>query len=257
MSYQDENRVVESIWEALKDHQPWQSCQTDDGVNVRLWAIRDTGQIHDIQEALSKSKAIIADGHHRYKTALQYQDKHPEVEGSDRVMVTLVNSNNPGMQVLPTHRIIKDVKDTPEDILLRIEKHFDIYKVDKLEDTLGILNSDKIQFGLIHKPSNQGWILTAIDQAEQCDVSVFHDSVLKTGFRLDTTRPEDQGHISYLCGTSSPKEYIENEEFEWLGLVKPPTINQIFDIAESGSVMPQKSTYFYPKMFSGILFRRF
>jgi len=257
MSYSDEDRVIESIWEELKDTPSWQNCRTDDGVNVRMWAIRDSNKVHTIQMTLNNSKAIIADGHHRYKTALRYQNEHKDVNGSNRVMVTLVNSYNPGMLVLPTHRIINDVHSSPEENLSRISTKFEIQKVDKVEDALEILSGDRIQFGLVHKPSNQGWVLTYIDKSVQLDVIVFHDLVLKVGFDLDTTKSEDISHFSYLRGTSSPIEFIENEKFEWLGLVKPPTLKQIFDIAESGGVMPQKSTYFYPKMYSGILFRKF
>ena len=91
MSYRDQTRTVESILEAYKNEIPLIDAVLD-GIQYRLWCLTDERQINAVQNVVAGTKTIIADGHHRYKTAYQYAQNHPEINGSDRVMVTLVLS---------------------------------------------------------------------------------------------------------------------------------------------------------------------
>ncbi len=257
MSYRDRSRTVESIHGDLENETPFMTCTTNDGVDVNVWALRDKIRIKEIQEMLKNTNAIIADGHHRYKTAYRYSREYPNLPGSNRVMVTLVNAYNPGMQVLPTHRILNGVNKQSADVLANLEEDFSMSECRDMMEPLSILDSNAMQFGLVNQDENKAWIFTYKGEGDLLDVAVLHDVLLKKGFNLDTTRQEDLKHFSYLRGTASPEKFIQEESFEWLMLVKPPILDQIFDIAEDGGVMPQKSTFFYPKMYSGIVFRKF
>ena len=127
MSYRDQTRTVESILGAYKNEIPLIDAVLD-GIQYRLWCLTDERQINTIQNVVAGTKAIIADGHHRYKTAYQYAQDHPEINGSDRVMVTLVNAYNDGMHVLPTHRIVCGKPIDDDRFIEKIKGLFDIEK---------------------------------------------------------------------------------------------------------------------------------
>ncbi len=256
MCYRDPNCVLENLADQIKRNKPVITCKTDDDVKMAIWPVADRMIIRQIQHVIQQSKAIIADGHHRYKTALKYMHSNRSLPGSDRVMVTLVNAYNPGMQVLPTHRIIHDSV-APEDLLKQISSHFRIRNNVSLDEMLSVIKKDEIVFGLYNKHAETAWILEYSGDTSSLDIEVFHEMVLKQGFGMDTSTADGLSKLSYLRGTSSPAEFIASEDFKWLGLIKPPNLNEIFSWAEDGRVMPQKSTYFYPKIYSGLLLRSF
>lgn len=255
MSYQDDSRAVETLHAACRSEPPEMDFTLDD-VRYRVWAIRSASNIHHLQTVLGRTPAIIADGHHRYQTALRYFREHPDIKGSDRVMVTLVNANDPGMQVLPTHRIINSDL-APQIVIERLRTVMPVEPVSDISEATAFLKHDATRVGLVYGPSQQAWVLTPKPSSDDLDVTIFHHTVLPQGFQLDTTTPEGLAHISYLRGTSDPMDFIRQGDFTWLGLIRPPSLSQVFEMAGRRRTMPQKSTYFFPKVYSGFLFRRF
>ncbi len=255
MSYQDDNREVEKVCAAY-DRQKPEMDFTIDEVRYRIRAIRDRKEIYRIQSVLKRTPAIIADGHHRYQTALQYFQDYPKQPGSDRVMVTLVNAADPGMQVLPTHRIIASKRE-PDEVLKHLKPIMHIETLNNVSEAVAILSRDKQSFGLCYGPGRQSWLLTPRTVSTELDVVVFHQAVLPAGFGLDTRTEEGLARLTYLRGTSDPRDFLVTEKFKWLGLIRPPTLEQVFQLAGRRQMMPQKSTYFFPKVYSGFLFRRF
>jgi uncharacterized protein (DUF1015 family) len=266
MSYRDQKRTVESILGSYKDEIPLIDAVLD-GIRYRLWRLTDEGQINTIQDVLAGTKAIIADGHHRYKTAYQYAQDHPEINGSDRVMVTLVNAYNDGMHVLPTHRIVYGKPIDDDQFIKKIKGRFDIEKKPSTAELLSEMDqcraSDTINLGALTRVGNaylisykgeENWSSDLSTASQALDVNVLHQLILKPACRIDTRNQHDLEHLAYVRGNEPPLEMIKNaSDYDFIFFVNPPDLDQIFEVAETGETMPQKSTYFYPKIYSGLV----
>ena len=160
MCYQDDDLVLEGIYETLP-HAPVIDCELDE-IRYTLFVVTDADSISKFKTCISTKDVVIADGHHRYKTALRYYQNNPDISGAENVMVTLVNSNNPGMNVLPTHRLIKDVKIGIDEIMTSLQTHFDVEWFSGPEKVIKIVedeNNGKGQMGIYHRESNTGLLV--------------------------------------------------------------------------------------------------
>jgi uncharacterized protein (DUF1015 family) len=270
MSYKDQKMILEELHRNLKNDPSMEANL--DGVYYKLWPITDTDSINEFVVSLKDKKLVIADGHHRYKTALKYSKNHEGAQ-SDKVMVTLVNSENPGMQILPTHRIVKKSDINIKEIRKRVSKNFKYKEYDgaeKLLINMEKFKTDKGFLGLFHKPSNIGLLLEfnawellkndkedKIKALDELDTNILHKFLLKDTFGIDTSNQEDLENLAYLRGNNSPLEMLAKEEYDVVCFVNPPSLDDVFTIAESGEVMPQKSTFFFPKVYSGLVTRNF
>tara|TARA_B100001093_G_scaffold72923_1_gene63498 strand:+ start:511 stop:1761 length:1251 start_codon:yes stop_codon:yes gene_type:complete len=270
MCYDDHKMVLENIHENLKND-PSINAEFDD-ISYKLWAVTDTKDIDQFINGLSDKKLVIADGHHRYKTALKYS-KNNTTLGSDKVMVTLVNSRNSGMDILPTHRVVKESDMTIETVKENISEHFSFEECNGAEELLSKMEDKKDRkciLGLYHRASNVGLILefnswselenTMSDKSKnlrELDTNILHTFLLKDVFNIDTNNQEDLKYLSYLRGNKSPVEMLQKQKYEFVCFVNPPSLDDVFSIAEGGEVMPQKSTYFFPKVYSGLVTRCF
>tara|TARA_B100001559_G_scaffold273419_1_gene242887 strand:- start:237 stop:1094 length:858 start_codon:yes stop_codon:yes gene_type:complete len=271
MCYKDEEMILETIYSNIKSEP---SIRVDlDGVEYKIWPVTDKTTVQNYVSGLSSKTLVIADGHHRYKTALKYAENHNS-QDSKHVMVTLVNSQNPGMQIMPTHRLLKGIEKSIEDIKKEIEQYFH-YKefkgAEKLLYEMDMLENQKSIIGLFHKETNTGLLLEfkswdileskMSDQSKslrELDTNILHSFLLKDVFKIDTNRQEDLKHLSYLRGNKPALEMLKKEEnYDVACFVNPPSLDDVFSIAESGETMPQKSTYFFPKVYSGLITRCF
>ena len=270
MCYDDKKMILENIHENLKNEP---SINTEfDNIAYKLWAVTDTKEIDKFINGLSDKKLVIADGHHRYKTALKYSKNNPS-PGSGKVMVTLVNSRNSGMDILPTHRVIKESNITIEFIKENIGDHFLFEEVIGAEELLSKMEDKKDRkciLGLYHRSSNAGLLLefnswevledTMAGKSKslrELDTNILHSFLLKDVFNIDTNNQDDLKYLSYLRGNKSPLKMLKKQKYEFVCFVNPPSLDEVFSIAEGGEVMPQKSTYFFPKVYSGLVTRCF
>ena len=271
MCYKDDDMILEKIYKNIKSEP---SIKVDlDGVDYKVWPITNEAIIEKFVNGMKNKTLVIADGHHRYKTALKYEKNHDGLD-SKEVMVTLVNSKNPGMQIMPTHRIIRGIDLSITDIKKEVAHFFsysDFYGVEKLLLEMDKANSEKSILGLYHRNSNTGLLLEfeahdllkskMSDQSRELrelDTNILHSFLLKEVFKIDTNKQEDLKYLSYLRGNKSAIKMLDNEEdYDVVCFVNPPSLDDVFNIAERGETMPQKSTYFYPKVYSGLVTRCF
>ena len=267
MSYRDEKKIVEGIAKDHKNKEPIIDINID-GTEYKIWPLNDNKEIDSIKEMMKDKKVIIADGHHRYKTALQYAQDYPEKNGSDKVMVTFVNAYNKGMNVLPTHRIVHNKQNSKNNLLDKISHVFTVKESSSVEDLLlQMKQSDKpniINIGMISNSKNcyllsyngrKNWDKNLSDASQSLDVNILHNFILKSGCGIDTNNQNDLNNISYIRGNESPLDLINTiQEFDYIFLLNSPNLDHIFEVAESGETMPQKSTYFFPKVYSGLIF---
>lgn len=272
MCYQDGELVLEKMIQMVKAD-PAIDCVLDE-VRYRIWPITDQSMINTFQDCLSEKNVVIADGHHRYKTALKYSNNNPQNDGADRVMVTLVNSSNPGMNVLPTHRLLSGLQMDINDIIRKLNEHFDVQKlngpvelVKRLEDQ----SEKKGQMAVYLRKSDIGLLLNfrswdklekmIVDQCKasrELDTNIMHTFIMRDIFNIDTLDQQDLQKVSYMRGNKPTLDLLKKEKnCEVVCLTKPPSLDEVFSIAAAGETMPQKSTYFFPKVYSGLVTRCF
>ena len=135
MSYRDEEKIVETIARDYNNNEPIVNINID-GIKYKIWSLINNSEIDSIKEMMKDKKVIIADGHHRYKTAFKYAQDYPEKYGTDKVMVTFVNAYNKGMSVLPTHRIVNNKQISKNHLLDKISHLFAVQESFSMDDLL-------------------------------------------------------------------------------------------------------------------------
>lgn len=245
----------------------------DDGIIQRVWIIRDTAFIESIENKFADKKLYIADGHHRYETALNYQnhlkDKGVitnETHPANYVMMTLVNMENPGLVVFPTHRIVRNLESFDALKLLKAcDEYFETEEVpiSGIEKSLdsAVENGKKAfafycgkkAFMLTLKDINiMDEVLKGMSPTyRQLDVCVLHNLILEKIFGIDKENMANQKNLIYTRDINEAIKEVDNNNADCCFIINPTKVKEIADVAGAGEKMPQKSTYFYPKLITG------
>jgi uncharacterized protein (DUF1015 family) len=260
---------------------PTMSMKDEYGVEHRVWKIADPKFIARLQHDMSDKKLIIADGHHRYETALAFRDEMRashggSVEGASSwefAMMTFVNMDSPGLVVLPTHRVVQDLASFQlSDLLAKASKWFNVEDVterfhaeqpdDLLEGgdaphyaytpTLLAVSAERVHL-LRAKPGVAESALPGMDSRErQLDVVQLHKLLLENALGMSDEDIRAQKHLAYIRDPREAVAVVRSGHAQLAFLINPVRIEQVRDIAFAGGVMPQKSTDFYPKLLSGL-----
>jgi uncharacterized protein (DUF1015 family) len=275
------NNVISKLASYVKGTEPRISFISETGIQNKLWQIKDTGIINHVKELMDNKPLFIADGHHRYETALNYRKamlaKTGMTSGKESfnyVMVFLANIENPGLMILPTHRLIR-YKDSID--FSAIEKRFKIeeFRIDNNEMALRKrLLSDMKRgggrehvFGMLY-PKNRAFCLLALKDEKilndiidkdhspawrQLDVTILHKLIIEDVLNI---KNNNEGHIAYEQDDNVVAEKVLSGEYE-IGLFLNPTkITEVVEIAKAKDRMPQKSTYFFPKPLTGLVINK-
>lgn len=270
MLYGDQDRRIEQLFEAAMAQKSLLEATDELGCIHRVWKITDEDAIARAREVLAPLPVLIADGHHRYETALALRDylrpQHPDAPDAaafNHRMVTLVNLFDPGLLVLPTHRYVIKLKQDFERAKAEIERYFDITPVVKEELAARLKqNADRHAFGLYRKDGS--WLLLLKDekvmdqvmptdphQIKALDVSVLHNLVIEK--LLGISKEEIESYIAYERYVDKAYENVDSGKFEIVFLMNPTKVKQVEAVSAAGARMPQKSTDFYPKLVSGLV----
>lgn len=237
--YEDEKNEIDTIFDKQKSRNSDLFFTDDDGCEHRVWRVSDENANDRVVAIMKDKQILVADGHHRYTTAIRYKKEHPEKE---YVMITLVNSFNEGLLILPTNRVMKiqvDIEDFKE--------HFHIEKQPKLE-----INMDPKSF-IIADAENSHKISLIDRQNNDLDIVLLHELIFKQILNL----PEDKlkyPDLEFVKGNEGTIQRIKDGKTAFF--VNPPTLQETFAVSKSGNVLPQKSTFFYPKIYSGFVLNR-
>jgi uncharacterized protein (DUF1015 family) len=265
MVYSDPAKRVEKLLE--NPGAPVLEMTDDYGVHNRMWRIFDLKTIEAIQEALADKQLIIADGHHRYETALAYRDERRSEAGKvdrsasyERVMMTLVNTADEGLVILPTHRVVHGLhKLSIPDFLKAAAADFEV------EETHGASTQSR-GAGLQVFTNSGSYLLRArpglvakklayLSAAQrELEVIVLHKLLLEGALQMSEESIRNQEHIHYVREAEEAIARVQRGEAQIAFLMEPVRIEQMEAVAFAGEVMPQKSTDFYPKMLSGLTF---
>jgi uncharacterized protein (DUF1015 family) len=252
MLYPDPQGEIDRILDEEAASMP--TCEVADeyGAVHRLWRISDAARIARIQQLMSDKKLLIADGHHRYETALAFRKENFGSQDASKVVMTFVNMHSPGLKILATHRLICDLDNFDEpDFLRRAEQTFRVGRIDSLESlTNRWAESKPGVFGIV-VPGGM-YIFEAKKPEAELDVPVLHKSLIGGVLGITEDQVRDGKHLRYIRGLDSAIQEVRSSTAQIACLLKPTSVQQVADISFSGGVMPQKSTDFYPKLLSGL-----
>ncbi|MGA9545090.1 MAG: DUF1015 domain-containing protein, partial [Candidatus Sulfotelmatobacter sp.] len=274
MLYEDSGQV-ESLLATNAD--PDISVTDEYGVTHRVWQVSDPAAVSAIREAMSDKKLIIADGHHRYETALTYRNERRAVEVPgpasvsglspyEFVMMTFVNMNSPGLLILPTHRLVHSLTSFSEEKFRSSARaFFDIDEVDATVDapraTAILRESGRTGTSILAVTANRAFLLHHPDpntpevfagfslRQQALDVVQLHKCLLERVLNLTEESIRNQENISYARDAGEALSRVRGAaetRADIAFLMNPCRMAQVRDIAFAGDVMPQKSTDFYP-----------
>jgi uncharacterized protein (DUF1015 family) len=261
---------AEAAWRALApatEGPPWAQITDADGTVHRLWRVGDANAIAAVQAAARDAELLIADGHHRYETMQAYAEEVGG-EGEHRyILMCLVALEDPGLTVFPTHRLIGNLDEGRRQALARaLERDFEISEVpiDELAPPPG---SGRLELGYFDGRDERPLRLRLKDQAiadaalpghsaayRELDTGVLETLILKNTLGYSD---EDIAHFNglfYARDTAEALAMVRSGEYDAAFLMRPTPVAQVRDVAAAGENMPPKSTYFFPKLLTGLLF---
>jgi uncharacterized protein (DUF1015 family) len=292
MLYEDKQRIAEKIIESIAEQKPLIDF-TYEGIRQRLFAIADRSCVNAIVKMMEDKSCIIADGHHRYTTGLAYSKESPSPAAKYQ-MLSFTNTCQDGLKLLATHRIVGDLKNFNIDkFVADLKEEFDVTefsfgsaggragaKQKMITQIQNEYNNDKNAFG-IYGGNDAFYVAVlkdrrAMDSAaphksdawKALDVSVLHKLVLEKVLGIDEkqlTRTcgepvESNGNIEYVKGVPNAIDdsiqLINDGQKQVLFILNPVKMQQLQKVTDAGERMPHKSTYFYPKMYTGLVIQK-
>ncbi|HYL11035.1 MAG TPA: DUF1015 domain-containing protein [Candidatus Acidoferrales bacterium] len=293
MLYADPERAVDALAGEVSKTPPAMNIRDEYGVAHRLWVISDATRIARLQRLLADKKLVIADGHHRYETALAYRDECRARLGAadrdaphERVMMTLVNAHSEGLTILPTHRVVTNLKGFQlKDFFGKLQPYFgigphpfqharerlqayeafrghfaDAARRDGLRQIGVYAGSDRSWSGeqaffvLTLKPeANLAALLPQVSPAQRTlDVVLLHRLILERGLGISPDDVVLEKNIRYEREMDAAIAAVDRGAAQACFVLNPVEVGQVVKMATAGEVLPQKSTDFYPKLLSGV-----
>ena len=272
--YDDPHNKVDTIFNSVKSNDPLYTSYKDyDGTEHFLWRISDKNYIETLIAILAKQNIIIADGHHRYETALHYcstmksQEKNPDGgKPYDYVLMCLVNFNDAGLVILPTHRLFHfDINS--EDLISKLSQFFVLepQSPEVIEQTLHEKNGTTQRLGLCLGKDKGSYLLSLKDPSvldgvvpessspewQRLEVNLLYYVILKHIIHISDSDFETK--ISYSHSFNETFSAIDAGTAQCAFLLPSCSKDELEKVTAAHEVMPQKSTYFFPKIFSGFV----
>ncbi len=275
--YKDEDGATTTDIEQLSSSAPITKFTDCDGVTHSLWRITDTCANNRITAQFAKRKLYIADGHHRYETALNFRnylrDEGRSTPESDYVMMMLVAMESDGLVVFPTHRVVRDIDGYDLNSVISVcSEYFDITEKFDVSQIAAVLKAD-YNNGLTsfcyYVGDNRWYHMTLInrdilnkicpnysDALKNLDVNILHKLVLERAFNIDKANMSKQQNLTYTRDISEAIALVDSGKANCSFIMNPTRVSEISEVATAGEKMPQKSTYFYPKLITGLVMNK-
>lgn len=285
--FDDPDEVILKLYGSIVQSKPEQEVKDADQTIHRTWTIYDQESLESIIRFLRKKSLFIADGHHRYETSLAYcreieaQKPITSDQSHKYVMMYLTSMSHPGLTILPAHRMLKDIPNLSKDVYLaKLRDCFDIREVifqnNDIETASKVLLSELNKyadigglFGMVIHGEKKFYLLSLRDPKvnppildssipeaiNNLDVTILRELVLGHGFGLD--KGNSEGHIEYTPSLSTAINKALRGDVQISFILNPTRVDQMRRAAELGYKLPHKSTYFYPKISSGLVLNVF
>ena len=290
MLYSDPQQRVDTILSEAEHAAPATEMRDEYGVTHRLWVISEADRVAAIQSAMAGQKLVIADGHHRYETALNYRNERRAQSGKldpqasfERAMMTFINTQSEGLTILPTHRVAAHVHDFSWTAIRRyLEPWFSAESFpftgngardearskflsrlvsERSRRAIGVYPSDadKRAFYLLtlREGAHLGQLLPSVSALQrELDVVLLHEGILEPALGITAEAVTAEANLTYEREAAAALDAVDSGRAQIAFLLNACAVDQVMKIATSGEVMPQKSTDFYPKLLSGITIYR-
>ncbi len=248
-------------------------------VKNKIWKITNKNIIDSIVKIMSSKQILIADGHHRYETALNYRnEKRKEIinftgnESFNFVLMFFTNLNDDGLVIYPTHRAVHSIENFNwQKIKSILQNDFDIIDCKSKQEmtkilqnfdsfSYGVIESNPAKFSVLHLKNSEK-IKTLLSKSlpneiKNLDVVLLHEYILRDLIGISDEAQAKKLNINYLQKIADCVTEVENKKVNIAFIVNSTKINQVRQVAESGNIMPQKSTFFYPKLISGFIMNK-
>jgi uncharacterized protein (DUF1015 family) len=251
MLYPDPAGEIDRLLDQATTTDPVFDVLDDDGARHCVWPVTEPARIAQIQVLMADKKLLIADGHHRYETALAYRDENPAAKF---VMMTLVNMHSPGLRILATHRVLRNLEhfNPVRFFETAVKAGWSVSaqaSLDALKHRMAHRDPKLVQIGVVAHGEIR--LMQRPRKADRLDVPILHEDILGGLLGITEEAVRDQKFIKYVRGIDAAAAEVEHGA-QVAFLLEPTPIDDMARIAFSGGVMPQKSTDFYPKLLSGV-----
>jgi uncharacterized protein (DUF1015 family) len=248
--YPDPDLTIDKILDSAVASAQGAVISDEYGAVHRLWRISDPAAVRAIQESMADKKLLIADGHHRYETALAFRNENPSLADAASVPMTFVNMHSPGLEILATHRVVRGLTGfDPANLLEKVPTRR-LASLDELRQIFRVPAPAKIRIGIALR-TGEIHLYERDRQPGELDVNVLHQYLLGSLLGISEEAVRDEKHIEYVRGLDAAYAKVR-QDADAAFLLEPTSMEQVAGVAFSGGVMPQKSTDFYPKLLSGL-----
>lgn len=265
--YADADRELDMVMDKAMVESPIEEAVNKNGVINRFWAVTDAEEIARVRSFMAGEQIAIADGHHRYETALAYRNEMRKKIGQggkfEYVMMTLINVYEEDMTVYPTHRVLANLEQEALDSLVdNLEGSFEVKASSKerLIEHMADQNAIGMYSGggaliLVPKPGIESQI-EGSEASRNLELNKLHKLILEKHLGIGEEKLRNQANIIYTRDPAEAFKLVDSGERQVAFLVNHIAVKSVLDIATAGDRMPQKATYFYPKLLSGLALRK-
>ena len=283
--YSDPDFTIERHSDRVGGTPPYLDITDESGVRHKLWVVDAPEVVAEITQVLHDKKVLIADGHHRYETALNYKkimrEQYPGSTGAEPFNYTLMyftNMEDAGLVILPTHRLLKNFKFNTTEFLNKAKEFFNIQTLpfgsdseeQEREKVLAAMKKEAKEHylvGMVTKKQGSYFLLRLKDFSlldtvvnrelskalRHLDVNIMEFLVFNTLLGISCSDPQWEENFTFVHTEREAVGLVKSGACEVAFLVNPTRIEQVRDVVAQGEVMPQKSTYFFPKLLSGLV----
>jgi uncharacterized protein (DUF1015 family) len=267
-----QNAAWQALEPATKAEAPWGEVTDADGTVHRIWRVADADAIAAVQAATADAELLIADGHHRYETMQAYAEEveaagTPPNDEHRYILMCLVALEDPGLTVFPTHRLVNKLDEPRRQALAEaLARDFEMREVSAGE-VAPEPGSGPLELGYVSSDDERCYRLTLKDQAiadaalsghseayRHLDTGVLETLLLKGALGLSDDDISHFNGLFYARDTDEALRVVRAGEYDAAFLMRPTPIEQVREVAAEGENMPPKSTYFFPKLLTGLLF---
>ncbi len=252
MLYEDPERRIDNVLDEATRRTADIHIRDEYDVEHMMWTLLDREKVSFIQSQMAEKKLIIADGHHRYETALVYRDEMHGQKGSGRIPMTFFNMHSPGLTILPTHRVLSNLPGFDAAALFeRAAEFFDPSKGERV--TIGVFARGELSWLQLKPGLDLARLMPDLSEKQRgLDVVILHRLILERCLGISEEAVKKESYITYVREREEAINAVRSGSAQVAFLLNPTRLDQMRDIAYEGNVMPQKSTDFYPKVLSGL-----
>jgi len=279
--YIDKENLAQQLFDQLDPNNPSMSLVDENGISHKLWVVQEKEIIEKYQALMKDKQVYIADGHHRYETALEFKRimEGKGCKGCDRLMVTLVNTYDPGLVVFPTFRLVHNVKDfDPQALEEELSQKFKTWHLDledvsteqgieksakQIVDALAEAGAEHHNFSM-YTGGRQALMISIPKTGEKfnpdksaewnsLDITVLQEKILHQHLGIGDKERAEGNMLAYTRDETEALAKVLNGDYQASFLLNPTLTEEVIAVAGQREKMPQKSTFYYPKLITGLV----